>query len=607
MCGIVGIVGTEPVTSRLLEGLKRLEYRGYDSAGIATLIDGKIEIRKAEGKLSGLASLIESDPLQGSIGIGHTRWATHGEANLRNAHPHTTEQVAIVHNGIVENFRTLREELVARGAALCSDTDTEIIVHLIDAELAEGLDPLAATESAIAKLEGAFALAVLFRGNDDLLIGVRHGPPLAIGHGDGETYLASDALALAPLTSRITYLEEGDLAVLNRGGVEFRDQSGRPVQREERHIALSASFADKGEYRHFMKKEIHEQPACVAETISTYLDPLVDEIRFPDLPLKLSDISAVTLVACGTASFGARVGKHWIEELGRIPAAADIASEFRYRNPVLADHGLTIPISQSGETADTLAALRQARGQGQAIAAIVNMPESTMSREVDAVFPTRAVPEICVASTKAFTCQLSVLALFAIAVGRANNQLNDERFAELVASMRSVPGHLAELLKLDAHIARIGHDISHAKDALFLARGNLYPIGIEGSHKLKEISYIHAEGYAAGEPKHGAIALVDENVPIIVLAPSNQHYDKTVSNMQEMITRGGKVVMVSDAKGIAEHGSEVFASIEVPLADPFVAPILYTIPMQLLAYHTAVALGTDVDQPRNLAKSVTVE
>ncbi len=607
MCGIVGIVGTEPVSERLMEGLRRLEYRGYDSAGIATLVDGEIDTRKTKGKLSVLADLVAAQPIKGLTGIGHTRWATHGEANVQNAHPHATPHVALVHNGIIENFRALRAELVAGGVVLCTDTDTEVIVHLIDAGLADGLDPVQATQEALKQLRGAFGLAILFAGEEDLLIGARQGSPLAVGHGNGEMYLASDALALAQLTSRITYLDEGDMAVLNREALQILDREGEPVEREERHIALSASLVDKGEYRHFMRKEIAEQPAVVAETIGTYLEPLRDEIRFPDMALALNQIDEVNLVACGTASFGARVGAYWIEELARIPASAEIASEFRYKNPVLSDLGLTIPISQSGETADTLAALRHAKAGGHAIAAIINVPESTMTRDASTVFPTRAGPEIGVASTKAFTCQLSVLALFALALGRANKEIDDRRFAGLIDAMRSVPGHLATLMDQDAHIARIGHDISHATDALFLARGNLYPIGIEGSHKLKEISYIHAEGYAAGEPKHGAIALVDENVPVIVLAPSNQLYDKTISNMQEMIARDAKVIMVSDAKGIAEHGDEVFASIEVPLADPFVAPILYTIPMQLLAYHTAVALGTDVDQPRNLAKSVTVE
>ena len=607
MCGIIGIVGRPDVAPSLLKALKRLEYRGYDSAGIATLVNGGIECRRAEGKLDNLATRLAEAPLAGDIGIGHTRWATHGAPTERNAHPHSNDKVAVVHNGIIENFRELRKELEAAGHTMVTETDTEVIVHLITVYLDDGLTPAQAAAAALKRLEGAFALGIIFAGEHDLMIGARRGSPLAIGYGDGETYLGSDALALGPFTDRLSYLEDGDWVELSRSGAVVHDAGDRVVTRDICRTVYAGGVIDKGNYRHFMLKEIFEQPQVIGETLGTYFDPLTRTVHLPDLPCDLASVPKITLIACGTSSYAALVGKYWLERLARVPVEVDIASEFRYREAAMPAGGLTVLISQSGETADTLAAQQYAQGQGQHIAAVVNVLDSSMARAADVILPTHAGPEIGVASTKAFTCQLTVLACLAVAAAKARGVIDHAREAEICNALMEVPARAAEVLNGDDQIRAFSSDLAKARDVLYLGRGSTFPIALEGALKLKEISYIHAEGYAAGEMKHGPIALIDEKVPVIVVAPGGRLFEKTKSNMQEVIARGGKVLLISDAAGVAAEGESVWAGIALPAVDEFVAPILYAIPVQLIAYHTAVAKGTDVDQPRNLAKSVTVE
>jgi len=608
MCGIVGIIGTQDVTPRLIEGLKRLEYRGYDSAGVATLDGGAIERRRATGKISALEARLAEAPLGGTTGIGHTRWATHGVPNEANAHPHANGRVAVVHNGIIENFQELRAELLEKGHVFASDTDTEVVVHLISQIIAEGVDPIEAAGRALTRLHGAFALGILLLDRPDVLIAARQGSPLAIGHGDGEMFLGSDALALAPMTRRITYLEDGDWAVLTTDGVTIRDLAGRPVQRAEQLSNLSGAMIGKAGHRHFMAKEIFEQPQVIGDTLNAMFNPTERTITLPELPFDLAAVPRITMIACGTASLAGLVAKYWIERIAGVAVDWDVASEFRYRAPVLSEGGLALFISQSGETADTLAALRHCKEQGQHCLAIVNAPESTIAREADAVLPTLAGPEIGVASTKAFTTQLVVLACLTIALAKARGAIDRETEGRLSSALTEVPARAAEVLNHDQHIKAIAQRmLSPARDVLYLGRGTSYPLALEGALKLKEISYIHAEGYAAGEMKHGPIALIDDSVPVVVIAPSDPLFDKTASNVQEVVARGGKVVVFSDPEGVRRLGDLALDAIALPAVDPFVAPILYAIPVQQLAYHTAVDKGTDVDQPRNLAKAVTVE
>jgi len=606
MCGILGIIGKAAVAPLLLDGLKRLEYRGYDSAGIATLTNGHIARRRAEGKLGNLEALLAREPLAGTIGIGHTRWATHGRPNETNAHPHATDRVAVVHNGIIENFDELRRELSGLGHVFVTETDTEVVAHLLTRYLQEQKTPEQAMAAAMERLHGAFALAVIFAGRHDLMIGARRGSPLAVGYGDGEMYLGSDALSLASLTRRICYLQEDDWAVISAAGAAVYN-NGKPVERAVTQTALSGALIGKGNYPHFMLKEICEQPAVIGDTLQAFFNPLQRRIELPALPFDFATVPRVTIVACGTASLAGMVGKYWFEQLARLPVEFDIASEFRYRAAPMPAGGVTIVISQSGETVDSLAALRYAKSQGQKILSIVNVPESAIARESDVVLHTLAGPEIGVASTKAFTTQLTVLACLAIAAARARGAIGHDREAELSTALTEVPARAAEVLNHDARLREIAHEVAKARDVLFLGRGTSYPIALEGALKLKEISYIHAEGYAAGEMKHGPIALIAEDVPVIIAAPSDEVFEKTASNVQEVAARGGKVLVLSDAAGLEKLGPKAWATIELPKVDPFVAPILYAIPVQLLAYHAAVAKGTDVDQPRNLAKSVTVE
>ncbi len=607
MCGIIGIVGQSDVSGRIFDGLKRLEYRGYDSAGIATLVQGRIERRRAEGKLINLDARLKSEPLPGMIGIGHTRWATHGAPTENNAHPHATDRVAVVHNGIIENFRELREELIAKGHKIVSETDTEVIAHLITDCLNSGQDPQSAARAAVARLHGAFAVAILFTGEHNLMMGARLGSPLVLGYGDNEMYLGSDAIALAHLSDRISYLEEGDVVAVTRDSAVIWDEAGREVKRPITKTAVSGALIDKGNYRHFMQKEIFEQPTVIAQTLGSYIDPLKRKVVLPNLPFDLKTVDKVTIVACGTSYYSGMVAEYWFEQIAKIDAQVDIASEFRYRNAVLKPGGMALFISQSGETADTLAALRYAREHGQHIVSVVNVPTSSMARESDLVIATHAGPEIGVASTKAFTCQLSVLACLAIGAGAARGVLTAKEEATLVDALTDVPARIAAVLHHDEAIERLAYDISKARDVLYLARGADYPIALEGALKLKEISYIHAEGYAAGEMKHGPIALIDEAVPIIVIAPSGPLFDKTTSNMQEVIARKGKVVLISDRQGVKSQGQQAWATLTMPELADFITPLVYAVPVQLLAYHAAVHKGTDVDQPRNLAKSVTVE
>ncbi|MCC7250380.1 glutamine--fructose-6-phosphate transaminase (isomerizing) [Hyphomicrobium sp.] len=606
MCGIVGILGSKPVATDLVDALRRLEYRGYDSAGIATVENGHLERRRAEGKLRNLESRLLSEPLTGRTGIGHTRWATHGRPTERNAHPHMSAKVSVVHNGIIENFRELKAELTAKGHSFETDTDTEAVVHLVSDELDQGRRPIDAVRAALGKLKGAFALGIIFAGEDDLMIAARQGSPLAIGHGRGEMYLGSDAIALAPFTDAITYLEEGDWAVMRRSGVEVFDRAGECVTRPLVKSVASSLLVDKGNHRHFMAKEIHEQPDVISHTLSNYLDMANARVAFPDLGVDLAKISRVTISACGTAYYAGLVGKYWIERYARLPVEIDVASEARYREAPLPDSGLALFVSQSGETADTLATLRYARANGQRIASIVNVRTSTIARESDAVLPTLAGPEIGVASTKAFTCQLAALACLAIALGKARGVISEAQEQELVTALVEVPRLISSMLHNEEQFVELAQALSKARDVLYLGRGSSYPIALEGALKLKEISYIHAEGYAAGELKHGPIALIDENVPVIVVAPEDDLLEKTVSNVQEVAARGGQIILISNANP-EKIGCALAAHIVPPTAHPLTNPLIYAVPVQLLAYHTAVFMGTDVDQPRNLAKSVTVE
>jgi glucosamine--fructose-6-phosphate aminotransferase (isomerizing) len=608
LCGIVGILGREPVAGQLVDALKRLEYRGYDSAGVATLERGTLTRRRAEGKLRNLEKRLESDPLRGTIGIGHTRWATHGKPTESNAHPHATEQLAVVHNGIIENFRELREELEKTGAKFGSETDTEVVAHLVSGEMKKGRSPVEAVKAALPRLRGAFALGFLFAGEEDLLIGARKGSPLAIGYGDGEMFLGSDAIALAPFTDTISYLEDGDWAVLSHKDVQVYDEAGGKVKRAVLKSNASAFLVDKGNHKHFMAKEIHEQPEVVGHTLAHYLDMGAEKVVLPGkLPFDFKVLDRVSISACGTAYYAGLVAKYWFERFARLPVEIDVASEFRYREAPFQPGNLAIFVSQSGETADTLATLRYAREQKQHILSVVNVPSSTIARESDAVMPTLAGPEIGVASTKAFTCQLSVLACLAIAAGRARGVLSEEDERKLVRALVEVPRLMAEALRIEPQIEALARDLAKSRDVLYLGRGTAYPLALEGALKLKEISYIHAEGYAAGELKHGPIALIDETMPVIVIAPFDRVFDKTVSNMQEVAARGGKIILVTDPKGAKEATVQSTTTLTLPEMPATVTPLVYAIPVQLIAYHTAVALGTDVDQPRNLAKSVTVE
>ncbi|MBB6503526.1 glucosamine--fructose-6-phosphate aminotransferase (isomerizing) [Sphingomonas endophytica] len=607
MCGIVGILGHDDVADRLLDGLKRLEYRGYDSAGIATSVNGAIERRRASGKLVNLGKELAAHPLPGTTGIAHTRWATHGGPTTNNAHPHATDEVAVVHNGIIENFKTLREELQARGRVFTSETDTEVVAHLISEQVEGGKSPVEAVREVLPRLHGAFALAILFRSHPELLIGARLGSPLVVGYGEDETYLGSDALALAPLTQRIAYLEEGDWVVCARDGTQVYDRDNQPVERSVTISGVTGALIDKGNHRHFMQKEIYEQPIVVAQTLRSYLQRFEGKIVLPIPDFDLSGIKRVTIVACGTSFYAGMVAKYWFEQFARVPVDLDVASEFRYRAPVMEEGGLALFISQSGETADTLAALRHARSEGQTIAVVVNVPTSTMAREADLLLPTHAGPEIGVASTKAFSCQLSVLAALAANLAKAKGRLSESEERNIVRQLAEAPAAINGALAYDESIEAIAGVIAGARDVLYLGRGTDYPLALEGALKLKEISYIHAEGYAAGEMKHGPIALIDENVPVVVIAPSGPLFDKTVSNMQEVQARGGKVLLISDYDGVEAAGEGCVATITMPKVHPLIAPIVYAVPVQLLAYHVAVAKGTDVDQPRNLAKSVTVE
>jgi glucosamine--fructose-6-phosphate aminotransferase (isomerizing) len=608
MCGIVGILGRAPVAAQIVDSLKRLEYRGYDSAGVATLEGDHLARRRAEGKLKNLEARLNAEPLSGHAGIGHTRWATHGKPNETNAHPHATDNVAVVHNGIIENFRELRQMLEKQGAKFSSETDTEVVAHLVNSYLLKGASPQDAVKASLPQLRGAFALAFLFRGHGDLMIGARKGSPLAIGHGDGEMYLGSDAIALAPFTDTISYLEDGDWVVLSREVGVIYDVHGAVVNRDVLKSGASSFMVDKANYRHFMAKEIHEQPEVVGHTLARYVDMATERVSLPlQLPFDFKDIQRISIVACGTASYAGSVAKYWFERLSRVPVETDVASEFRYREAPLRKGDLAIFISQSGETADTLAALRYAKEQGVHTLSVVNVPTSTIARESETMLPTLAGPEIGVASTKAFTCQLMVLAALAVAAGKARGELSDADETKLVHGLVEIPRLMAAALTIEPQIEKLARDIAKSKDVLYLGRGTSYPLALEGALKLKEISYIHAEGYAAGELKHGPIALIDENMPVVVIAPFDRVFEKTVSNMQEVAARGGNIILMTDAKGAAEATVESLVTIVLPDMAATFTPMVYAIPVQLLAYHTAVIMGTDVDQPRNLAKSVTVE
>ncbi|KAA9009625.1 glutamine--fructose-6-phosphate transaminase (isomerizing) [Sphingobium limneticum] len=607
MCGIIGIVGSGEVTAHLVEGLRRLEYRGYDSAGVCTINNGALDRRRAEGKLDNLVNVLAAEPLIGHIGIAHTRWATHGAPTTNNAHPHATAEVSLVHNGIIENFKPLRDELIARGRTFESQTDSEVVAHLISERIEAGDMPEIATAAILKRLHGAFALAILFRQYPDLLIGARLGSPLVVGYGDDATYLGSDALALASFTQRVAYLEEGDWVVVTRDGARIFDAQDRPVEREVTISGVTGAYIDKGNYRHFMLKEIFEQPVVVAQTLQSYIKPLDGQVALPIPDFALSSIQRITIIACGTSYYAGMVAKYWLEQFARVAVEIDVASEYRYREPVMEEGGLALFISQSGETADTLAAMRHAKAGGQKVAVVVNVPTSSMAREADLLLPTHAGTEIGVASTKAFTCQLAVLAALAANLARAKGRLSAEQERDIVTHLAEAPAALNMALQQDEPIQAISAIIAGARDVLYLGRGPDYPLALEGALKLKEISYIHAEGYAAGEMKHGPIALIDDLVPVIVLAPSGPLFEKTVSNMQEVQARGGKIVLISDATGVAAAGEDCLATITMPDVHPLIAPIVYAIPVQLLAYHIAAIKGTDVDQPRNLAKSVTVE
>ncbi len=608
MCGIVGILGRTPVAEQLVDSLKRLEYRGYNSAGVATLEGDHIERRRAEGKLKNLETKLRAKPLAGHTGIGHTRWATHGKPTENNAHPHATDRIAVVHNGIIENFRELREMLQKKGAVFKTETDTEIVLHLVDDLMSQGRKPVDAVKAALSRLRGAFALGFIFAGEDDLMIGARNGPPLAIGYGDGEMYLGSDAIALGPFTDRITYLEDGDWVVLTRDSAIVYDKNNAIVHRDVIKHSAATSLVDKANYRHFMAKEIHEQPEVVGHTLARYVDMTTERVALPvQLPFDFKDIQRISITACGTASYAGSIAKYWLERLARLPVEIDVASEFRYREAPLRKGDLAIFISQSGETADTLAALRYAKAQGAHTLSVVNVPSSTIARESETVLQTLAGPEIGVASTKAFTCQLMVLAAIAVAAAKARGELSDTDEASLVRGLIEIPRLMAATLAIEPQIEKLARDIAKSRDVLYLGRGTSFPLAMEGALKLKEISYIHAEGYAAGELKHGPIALIDENMPVVVIAPHDQMFEKTVSNMQEVAARGGNIILMTDAQGAAEATVDSLVTIVLPDMAATFTPIVYAIPVQLLAYHTAVIMGTDVDQPRNLAKSVTVE
>ncbi len=607
MCGIIGILSEKPVVPLLVQALKRLEYRGYDSAGVATLVNGGIERRRAEGKLHNLEARLRREPLCGTVGIGHTRWATHGQPNEVNAHPHVNERVAVVHNGIIENFRSLRAELEQAGRCFESETDTEVVAHLLAHYLNLQMPPQEAVQATLSRLDGAFALAIIFAGQENLLIGARRGSPLAIGYGEGEMFLGSDALALAPLNRRICYLEEGDWTVLNKGSARIFDADNRPVKRPVSETRLPGSSIGRGSYRHFMEKEIFEQPTAIGNTLQAYLDPLTPEITLPDTGFDLTVLPRLTISACGTAFHAGMVGKYWLESLARLPVDLDVASEFRYREPPMTEGGAALFVSQSGETIDTLAALRYAKARGQYILAVVNQPESAIAREAHTVLPTLAGPEIGVASTKAFTTQLTVLACLALEVANRRGLIEPTRRAALTKALSELPALVAEVLRRSDTIAAVARELVEARDVLYIGRGTMYPLALEGALKLKEISYIHADGYPAGEMKHGPIALISDGMPIVVCAPSGPLFEKTAGNVQEAAARGGRVILLTDRPSRDAIGEGIVRIIDMPSIDPFLAPILYAVPMQLLSYHVAVLKGTDVDQPRNLAKSVTVE
>jgi glucosamine--fructose-6-phosphate aminotransferase (isomerizing) len=608
MCGIIGIIGQEPAAPQLIDALKRLEYRGYDSAGVATLEHGVLTRRRAQGKLKNLEARLASEPLSGTIGIGHTRWATHGRPTENNAHPHATERLAVVHNGIIENFVELRRELQAKGATFVTETDTEVVAHLVSQEMERGASPVEAVKAALPRLRGAFALAFLFAAEDNLLIGARKGSPLAIGYGEGAMFVGSDAIALAPFTDTVSYLEDGDWVIITRDKAEVHDAQGAVVQRAVLKSQAAVMHIDKGNHRHFMAKEIFEQPEVVGHTLANYIDMAAERVALPmPLPFDFGNLNRISIAACGTAYYASMVAKYWFERFAHLPVEVDIASEYRYRSAPLGPGGLAIFVSQSGETADTLASLRYAREHKQHVLSIVNVPTSTIARESDVVMPTLAGPEIGVASTKAFTCQLAALATLAIAAGRARGVLSESDEKKLVHALIEVPRHLAEALALEPQIMELARDLAKCRDVLYLGRGTSFPIALEGALKLKEISYIHAEGYAAGELKHGPIALIDETMPVIVIAPYDHIFEKTVSNMEEVAARGGRLILVTDAQGARAANSKPWVTLTLPTMPATVTPLVYAVPVQLIAYHTAVIMGTDVDQPRNLAKSVTVE
>ena len=607
MCGIVGILGHGPAAPQILTALKRLEYRGYDFAGVATLEGGRLARIRAPGKLRNLEAKLEMEPLAGSVGIGHTRWATHGKPTEANAHPHASDRLAVVHNGIIENFKALREELTAKGHRFATETDSEVAAFLVTEEMDSGKSPEDAVFAALKRMRGAFALVYLFEGEENLLIGARQGAPLAVGYGEGEMYLGSDALALAPFTDRVAYLEEGDWVVLTREGAQFRDMLGHKVKRNIIRSPAGGLLAEKGNYRHFMAKEIHEQPEVVGHTIAHYVDMGAQRLKPFAWPVDVATISRISIVACGTAYMAGMIGKYWIERLARIPVEVDVASEYRYREPPVEKDGLTIFISQSGETADTLASMRYAREQGAKAVAVVNVPTSSIARLADACAPTLAGPEIGVASTKAFTCQLAAIASLAISLARLRGAIDEVKEIELIGELIATPGLLAKALKLEPLVEQMSHKLARARDVLYLGRGAVYPLALEGALKLKELSYIHAEGYAAGELKHGPIALIDEAMPVIVLAPRDPVFEKTVSNMQEVAARGGRIVLIGESHAQEEAAVALESFLAMPDMAPTFAPIVYAAPVQMLAYHTAVIMGKDADQPRNLAKSVTVE
>jgi glucosamine--fructose-6-phosphate aminotransferase (isomerizing) len=608
MCGIIGVVGHEPAASQLIDALKRLEYRGYDSAGVATLEHGVLTRRRAQGKLKNLEARLALEPLSGCIGIGHTRWATHGRPTENNAHPHSTERLAVVHNGIIENFVELRRELEDCGAKFVTETDTEVVAHLVSQEMERGASPIEAVKAALPRLRGAFALAFLFAGEDNLLIGARKGSPLAIGYGEGAMFVGSDAIALAPFTDTVSYLDDGDWVVVSRAGAEVHDAQGEVVQRAILKSQASVMHLDKGNHRHFMAKEIFEQPEVVGHTLANYIDMAAERVALPmPLPFNFRDLNRISIAACGTACYAGMVAKYWFERFAHLPVEVDIASEYRYRSAPLGPGGLAIFVSQSGETADTLASLRYAREHQQHVLSIVNVPTSTIARESDVVMPTLAGPEIGVASTKAFTCQLAALATLAIAAGRARGVLSESEEEMLVHALIEVPHHFSQALALEPQIMELARDLAKCRDVLYLGRGTSFPIALEGALKLKEISYIHAEGYAAGELKHGPIALIDETMPVIVIAPYDHIFEKTVSNMEEVAARGGRLILVTDAQGARAANSKPWVTLTLSTMPATVTPLVYAVPVQLIAYHTAVIMGTDVDQPRNLAKSVTVE